>query len=130
MGSLARSWPNPPDSWGKFSEMMLQRFGPGEAIHINMALSQIKQLSSVADYIAQFIKLSCRVGLRTTAPRPKPGFTSVPSNIKTTTNHSRTPVHRKTQLELLERRQKGLCFHCDDPYIPGHHCKSPHILMI
>lgn len=26
--------------------------------------------------------------------------------------------------EILERREKGQCFHCDDPYHPGQSCKA------
>lgn len=26
--------------------------------------------------------------------------------------------------EILERREKGQCFHCDDPYHPGQNCKA------
>ncbi|CAL9012822.1 unnamed protein product [Prunus brigantina] len=40
------------------------------------------------------------------------------------------PVNRRTQSELQEHRQRGLCFYCDDPYVPGHRCKQSQILMI
>ncbi|XP_074343112.1 uncharacterized protein LOC141680927 [Apium graveolens] len=29
-----------------------------------------------------------------------------------------------TSKEILERREKGQCFHCDDPYHPGQNCKA------
>lgn len=51
----------PRDSWATFSEMLLQRFGPGETLNVNVALSRIRQVGSVAEFVAQFIKLSCRV---------------------------------------------------------------------
>lgn len=39
-------------------------------------------------------------------------------------------VHRMTQSKLQERRQRGLCFYYDDPYVPGNRCKQSQILMI
>ncbi|KAI5352798.1 hypothetical protein L3X38_005690 [Prunus dulcis] len=182
----------PHDSWVVFSEMLLQRFGPGEALNVNMGLSHNKQTGSVAEYVGLFIKLSCRAvgwtdeqllgtfvgGLKediqddvialephslaramelaqifenklkkktghktfnsrftgsqpTTRYKPQttPTFSPAP---KAATEHPPTnrPIFRRTQAELQERRQKGLCFSCDEAYSPGHRCKQPHILMI
>ena len=32
------------------------------------------------------------------------------------------PLRRLTTAEQLERRRKGLCFNCDELYVPGHVC--------
>ena len=32
------------------------------------------------------------------------------------------PFRRLTPAEQLERRRHGLCFNCDEPYVPGHVC--------
>ena len=32
------------------------------------------------------------------------------------------PFKRLTAAEQLDRRRKGLCFNCDEPYAPGHTC--------
>lgn len=32
------------------------------------------------------------------------------------------PFRRLTPAEQLERRRQGLCFNCDEPYVPGHVC--------
>jgi hypothetical protein len=32
------------------------------------------------------------------------------------------PFRRLTSAEQLERRRQGLCFNCDEPYVPGHVC--------
>ena len=32
------------------------------------------------------------------------------------------PFRRLTSAELLERRRQGLCFNCDETYMPGHVC--------
>ena len=33
------------------------------------------------------------------------------------------PFRRLTPAEQLERRRQGLCFNCDEPYVPGHVCQ-------
>ena len=30
------------------------------------------------------------------------------------------PFRRLTPAEQLERRRQGLCYNCDEPYVPGH----------
>ncbi|CAL2227218.1 unnamed protein product [Prunus armeniaca] len=182
----------PRDSWVIFSDMLLHRFGPGEALNVNMGLSHSKQTGSVAEYVGLFIKLSCRAvgwideqllgtfvrGLKediqddfialepqslaramelaqifenklkkktgrrnfnprfissqsTTCYKPQstPNFSQIP---KVATYHSpaNRPIFRRTQAELQERHQKGMCFSYDEAYSPGHRCKQPHILMI
>ena len=34
----------------------------------------------------------------------------------------RHAFRRLTPAEQLERRRQGLCFNCDEPYMPGHVC--------
>lgn len=34
------------------------------------------------------------------------------------------PMSTLSSKEILERRSKGLCFHCDEPFHPGSDCKS------
>lgn len=31
---------------------------------------------------------------------------------------------------MTERRNKGLCYHCDEVYTSGHRCKQKHIFLI
>ncbi|KAF9619056.1 hypothetical protein IFM89_004414 [Coptis chinensis] len=31
---------------------------------------------------------------------------------------------------MRARREKGLCYNCDDQYKPGHHCKSQQLYML
>jgi len=33
------------------------------------------------------------------------------------------PFRRLTPAEQLERRRQGLCYNCDEPYVPGHVCQ-------
>lgn len=41
-----------------------------------------------------------------------------------------SPVRRLSGAEAKERREKGLCYYCDDRYIPGHKCTKPQLFMI
>ncbi|KAA0034006.1 ty3-gypsy retrotransposon protein [Cucumis melo var. makuwa] len=34
------------------------------------------------------------------------------------------PYRRWTDLELLARKEKGICYRCDEPFSKGHHCKN------
>lgn len=37
---------------------------------------------------------------------------------------------RITNQEARERREKGLCYYCDEKFIPGHRCERPQLFMI
>jgi hypothetical protein len=37
---------------------------------------------------------------------------------------------RITNQEAKERREKGLCYYCDEKFIPGHRCELPQLFMI
>ncbi|KAL6538212.1 hypothetical protein OROGR_012200 [Orobanche gracilis] len=40
------------------------------------------------------------------------------------------PIRHLTQAEMQVRRQKGLCFNCDEKFSPGHKCKTPQFLAL
>ena len=48
----------------------------------------------------------------------------------TRTNSSTVPFKRLTPEELAVRREKGLCFQCDEKYSSGHKCSSSLFLLI
>lgn len=41
-----------------------------------------------------------------------------------------TGVRRLSLAEQQERREKGLCFNCDEQFRPGHGCKRPQFLLL
>jgi hypothetical protein len=43
---------------------------------------------------------------------------------------SNTSFHRITNQEARERREKGLCYYCDERFVPGHRCQRPQLFMI
>ena len=63
-------------------------------------------------------------GLLPTPPPPtKPAF-SLPAP------SSRPTFKTLTPLEMANRREKGLCFNCDEKFSPGHKCSSKFMVMI
>ena len=43
---------------------------------------------------------------------------------------SQGTVRRITGQKARERREKGLCFYCDEKYVPGHRCTRPQMFKI
>nr|GFB97632.1 transposon Ty3-G Gag-Pol polyprotein [Tanacetum cinerariifolium] len=41
-----------------------------------------------------------------------------------------TPTRRISNTEARARRDKGLCYYCDEKYLPGHRCTKPQFFMI
>lgn len=59
----------------------------------------------------------------TSTPSPsQPPLLPKPSNT--------IPIKRLSASELQARRDKGLCYSCDEKYLPGHRCKSKLFLLI
>lgn len=40
------------------------------------------------------------------------------------------PIRRITPSQMQERREKGLCYHCDEKYKPGHKCNKPKLYLL
>ncbi|KAA8534845.1 hypothetical protein F0562_029939 [Nyssa sinensis] len=40
------------------------------------------------------------------------------------------PVQRLSPAQMKERRDKGLCYNCDDKWAPGHRCKSAKLFIM
>lgn len=47
-----------------------------------------------------------------------------------TKNKSSTPVKRLSWDEMQTQRAKGLCFNCDEKFVPGHRCAKPQLLLL
>ncbi|WVZ05235.1 hypothetical protein V8G54_018581 [Vigna mungo] len=59
----------------------------------------------------------------TAALNPKP----LPPLLPTPT--SKLPIRRLTEAEMQARREKNLCYNCDEKYTRGHRCKSQFLLL-
>ena len=56
------------------------------------------------------------------APSTTVGLLGPPPGPRTTPSVS-PPVRRISNQEARERRDKGLCYYCDEKFVPGHRCK-------
>jgi len=63
-------------------------------------------------------------------PAPTPPSVSPLLPTPTRPNSSTVPFKRLTPEELAMRREKGLCFQCDEKYSRGHKCSSSLFLLI
>jgi len=41
-----------------------------------------------------------------------------------------SPFHKITNQEAKDRREKGLCYYCDEKFVPRHRCQRPQLFMI
>lgn len=67
----------------------------------------------------------------------KPNSPNSYSSVTATTSTSVTPttantegIRKLTLAELAEKRQKGLCYHCDNKYEPGHNCRKKKLFVM
>jgi len=116
--------------------------GLKDEIRLDVRVKQPKSLSesiSVAHLIEernQFQrKLNNPARTATTTPfQPKPAHPNTlgllgPVPFQRTAQPA-TPIRRITGQEAKERREKGLCFYCDERYVPGHRCSWPQMFMM
>lgn len=61
---------------------------------------------------------------------PSKGNTEYSSNYSNNTKANTDGFRRLTLAEITEKKQKGLCFHCDQKYEPGHDCRKKKLYMI
>lgn len=46
-------------------------------------------------------------------------------------NNSKSPMIRKiSPAEMVKRREKGLCYNCDETYVTGHKCVKPQLYLM
>lgn len=63
----------------------------------------------------------------------KPTYTKpiINSTNTQTTNQNKPQIQKLSQSQIQARREKGLCFYCDEKYTVGHNCRaSVHVLIV
>ncbi|KAG8376226.1 hypothetical protein BUALT_Bualt09G0041000 [Buddleja alternifolia] len=105
----------------------------------HQAVSLAKRQESTVDAIIKRANMSSRNFSQT-----KPNFRTTPNNHQNSRNpqlnpkppypsHTENPPpHRKllTTSKMRARREKNLCYNCDETFIPGHRCKQRQIYMM
>lgn len=68
---------------------------------------------------------------RTSQPLPPTcNQLTVPIHNLLPTTSKNPPIKRLSWDEMQRRRAQGLCFNCDDKFLPGHKCKVPQLLLL
>ncbi|KAL6313182.1 hypothetical protein AAG906_016770 [Vitis piasezkii] len=133
-----------PLTWDEFTKVVQLRFGPTDYEDPSEALTRLKQTTSVAAYQEAFEKLSHRrkpnqptrfqpASLTPKAsPNPTAGVLGPPPTQRMNQSSNAQPAtfRRITNQEARERREKGLCYYCDEKFVAGHRCERPQLFMI
>ncbi|GAV89746.1 hypothetical protein CFOL_v3_33159 [Cephalotus follicularis] len=68
------------------------------------------------------------------SPSNAPGILKTPmvnsSRLENSVGATSVPMRRMTTTELKARRDKGLCYNCDEKFHPGHKCKAKVFLLL
>ena len=71
-------------------------------------------------------------------PTRPPAYTTVLNSINTHINRSQStqptphtlPIKHLSLIQMQERKALGLCYNCDDKFLPGHKCSTSHFLPL
>ncbi|XP_057720358.1 uncharacterized protein LOC130934850 [Arachis stenosperma] len=87
-------------------------FGRNQYYDLKAALKELKQISTVAEYQGQFEDLTNQPNTNTRNPISNPTFKKL------------------SAAEIKMKRDKGLCYYCEEKWSPGHKCKTSCYLLI
>nr|KYP64239.1 Transposon Ty3-I Gag-Pol polyprotein [Cajanus cajan] len=146
-------------SWDAFLRALELRFAPSKFKDPIAALCKLSQTQLLQDYITEFESIANRIsgypasfylscfisGLKphlrreVTALQP----TDMPQAVAFAKLHdtqtaspllptpsTKIPIKRLTEAEMQDRRDKNLCYNCDERYTRGHRCKSQFLLLV
>ncbi|KAK9230741.1 hypothetical protein WN944_023713 [Citrus x changshan-huyou] len=95
-------------------------------------------IAGLKDEIRLDVKIKCprtltdAIGVQRAVPNTSTGLLGPfpTSKINQSSSNSSIRFRRITNQEARERREKGLCYYCDEKFLPGHRCQSPQLFMI
>lgn len=53
-----------------------------------------------------------------------------PASTKLEMKNTGEEIRRLTLEEITDKKKKGLCFHCDEKFVPGHNCRKKKLFII
>ncbi|KAH0672438.1 hypothetical protein KY290_024676 [Solanum tuberosum] len=134
-------------NWEHFTEKLLVRFQKRDLEAPEGRLAKLCQTTTVAEYQSSFEAV-----FNETMHFPdQPAFSKAPPLLPTPTHpytvskssisnqiasvaqtaSNRPPMRCLSPVELQSRRERGLCYSCDEKYSLGHNCKSlPQLLLL
>nr|KYP73255.1 Transposon Ty3-G Gag-Pol polyprotein [Cajanus cajan] len=130
-------------SWDAFLRALELRFAPSKFEDPIAALCKLSQTQLLQDYITEFESIANRIsgypasfylscfisGLKphlrreVTALQP----TDMPQAVAFAKLHD---IKRLIEAEMQDRRDKNLCYNCDERYTRDHRCKSQFLLLV
>ena len=95
--------------------------------------SQSKGFSSVEGRGTSYSPTNTKpIGFRTAAVTPRTTMSqgSSYSVQQHTSAGGGSPFKRLTAAEIKQKREKGLCYYCEEKYNPSHRCKTSYLLLV
>ncbi|XP_042950056.1 uncharacterized protein LOC122282167 [Carya illinoinensis] len=82
----------------------------------------------------QNVALARRYHCTPILPSNEPGLLKTPPSVHFEPRKGavkpQLPVHKINQAQMKDRREKGLCYHCDSKWSPGHKCQKPKLYIL
>ncbi|XP_058776595.1 uncharacterized protein LOC131650912 [Vicia villosa] len=105
------------------------------ALHKPTSISQAIGLAKLIESKLRESKPKIQKAFSTTFPRPTSNPSTLfpsPTTPKPVPQNSppKLPIKRLSSAQIQERRAQGLCFNCDDKFIPGHRCSAGKFLLL
>lgn len=83
--------------------------------------------------LAKLVEEKCddsrRSWFRPNLPKPPTHIAAITQPPQDPLPH-RLPIRKLTATEMATRKEKGLCFNCDEQFTPGHRCNKPKFLCL
>ncbi|GJV84972.1 transposon ty3-G gag-pol polyprotein [Tanacetum coccineum] len=114
--------------------------GLKEEIRLEVKLKKPRRLSEAIG-LARLVEEKMTLQRKTFTPNRPSGFSPTPkthsgpgilgpSPSPRLALPAPNPIRRISGAQARERRDKGLCYYCDERYVPGHKCSKPQLFMI
>ncbi|GKE03848.1 putative unclassified retrotransposon protein, partial [Tanacetum coccineum] len=114
--------------------------GLKEEIRLEVKLQNPRQLVDVIG-VARVVEEKFNLQRRVVSGTRSPGFNTTPRSSSSPgllgpapaqplALPAPTPIRCLSKIETRARREKGLCYYCDERYTPRHKCSKPQLFMI
>lgn len=103
---------------------------------LNEAMEKAREQETLIELLDKRVKTPFKTATMPTKPAPawispKPATSSTSSSTPQQTSISKLPeIKRITPQEMAKRREKGLCYNCDEVYSRGHKCQRPQLYLM
>lgn len=126
--SIANETTDVPDSWlvPLFTSGLRADIQTTVLVHKRKTLDEAFELANTHEQRLLLERSGSFKPSFTNSPPLLPNPIPYPHNV----NRNRLPIKRLSPMEIQQRREKGLCFRCDEKYSAGHKFKAPPQLLL